>query len=336
LIDVKIGWQGGVVVFTKEAKVILDPASGRRVGRNTHIFITHAHADHTYGFTSGAKKYATPETIAIYEKLNRKRLDDVVPVKLSRSVRVGDINVTAVNAGHMLGSAQFLVETPGKTVLYTGDINCVDTLTTEAAQVIECDELIMEATYGDPFYVFPSRHGIYARIVEWAAAQARKGKAPVFQVYAAGKAQEIVKLFNVYTTLPVITNPSISKVNEAHAKFGVRLNYEDTSNREYSEVARGAHVFVTTYRDDSTSAEKSVRAVATGWALKMPSRDLASFPLSSHADFRQLAQYVRATRAKRIYIYTGYVDIFSRYLGKKLGVEARPLPALAQTELRDF
>lgn len=331
----KIGWQGGVVVFTKEAKVILDPTSGRRTGRNTHIFITHAHADHTYGFRSGAKKYATPETIAIYRRLSGGRLDDVIPVKLNQVVKVGDIDVTPINAGHMLGSTQFLVETPEKRVLYTGDINCVDTLTTEAAQVTECDELIMEATYGDSFYVFPSRHRIYARIVEWAAAQAKKGRSPVFQVYAAGKAQEIVKLFNIYTTLPVVANSFVSKVNDAHVQFGVKLNYEDASRRE-RQIPRGAHIFVTTYRDDSTSSERSVRAVATGWALKMPSRGLASFPLSSHADFRQLVHYARATRAKRIYIYTGYVDIFADYLGKKLGVAARPLPALAQTELSDF
>lgn len=331
---VKIGWQGGVVVFTKEAKVLFDPTSGRRTGRNTHVFITHAHADHTYGFRSSAKKYATPETIAIYKRLDRRRLDDLVTVKLNQAIKVGNINVTPINAGHMLGSTQFLVETPEKKVLYTGDINCVDTLTTEAAQVDECDELITEATYGDPFYIFPSRHRIYARIVEWAAAQAKKGRSPVFQVYAAGKAQEIVKLFNIYTTLPVVTNSFISKVNDAHTEFGVKLNYEDASRE--GKIPRRPHIFVTTYRDDSASSEESARAVATGWALKMPSRGLASFPLSSHADFRQLVHYARATKAKRIYIYTGYVDVFANYLGKKLGVAARPLPALAQTELGDF
>jgi len=335
LIGAKIGWQGGVVVSTEEAKVVLDPVMSRRTGRNTHIFVTHAHADHTNGFRSGAKKYATPETIAIYEKLNHRQLNNVFSVKLDQIVRVGNIKVTPINAGHMLGSAQFLVETPDKTVLYTGDINCVDTLTTEAAHAPECDEVIMEATYGDPFYVFPSRHRIYAKIVEWAATQAKKGRSPVFQVYAAGKAQEIVRLFNVYTTLPVVTNPSVSEVNDAHAKFGVKLNYENISTRE-GQVSGAAQVFVTTYRDVSSFSEKSTRALATGWALKMSSRGLASFPLSSHADFRQLTQYVRATRAKRIYVYTGYVDVFSSYLRKRLGVEAKPLPALAQTELGDF
>jgi len=331
---VKIGWQSGVAVLTKEAKIILDPTISKRMGRNTHIFITHAHADHTDGFRSGAKKYATPETMAIYEKLNHKRLDDVVPVKLNQVAKVGNVTVTPINAGHMLGSVQFLVETPEKRVLYTGDINCIDTLTTDAAHVAECDELIMEATYGDPFYVFPNRHRIYARIVEWAAAQARKGKSPVFQVYAAGKAQEIVKLFNIYTTLPVMTNPSVSEVNDAHAEFGVRLDYENVSRE--GQGSRGAHVFVTTYRDSLASTEKSARALATGWALKMASRGLASFPLSSHADFRQLVQYVRAARAKRVYIYTGYIDVFANYLGRKLGVDARSLPALTQTELSDF
>ena len=334
--SVKVGWQKGVVISTRQAKVVLDPIGGRGVGKNTHIFITHAHADHTYGLRTGAKKYATAETIKIYEKLNHEQLRNTVPIQMNKRIKIEDITITPVNAGHMLGSAQFLVETPGKTVLYTGDINCIDTLTTKAAQAADCDELIMEATYGDPFYVFPSRHRIYARIVEWAAAQARKGRSPIFRVYAAGKAQEIVRLFNVYTTLPVVANSSVSKVNEAHAIFGVKLDYVENSSRKESDVFDGIHVFVTTTRDESITSEKSIRAMATGWALKMHSRNFPSFPLSSHADFRQLVSFVRATKAKKVYLYTGYVDIFSEYLMKKLELKAKPLPPLAQTELQDF
>jgi len=335
LSDVKIGWQKGVVISSKQTKIVLDPVGGRGLGRNTHIFITHAHADHTYGLRTSAKKHATVETIRIYEKLNEEQLKNTVSVRLNKPVKVGDLEVTPLNAGHMLGSTQFLVETPKKTILYTGDINCVDTLTTEAAQVSECDELIMEATYGDPFYVFPSRHRTYARIVEWAATQARKGKSPVFHVYAAGKAQEIVRLFNVYTTLPVVTNRYVSRVNEAHTTFGVKLNYIDISSRK-PEVFDGTHVLVTTVRDESISSDRSTRAVATGWALKMHSRDFPSFPLSSHADSKQLMNFAKATRAKRVYLYTGCVDIFAEYLRKKAGLNAKPLPPLAQTELGDF
>jgi len=333
--SVKIGWQKGVVIATKQSRIVLDPVGSRGVRRNTPIFVTHAHADHTYGLRTNAKKYATAETIRIYEKLNQEHLRNAVLMHMNKPVSVGNIQVTPVNAGHMLGSAQFLVETPEKTILYTGDINCVDTLTTKAAQTTECDELIMEATYGDPFYIFPSRHSIYARIVDWATAQAKNGKSLTFRVYAAGKAQEIIRLFNTYTTLPIVANPSISRVNQAHAAFGMKLNYVDISDRESDTIDR-IHVLVTTIRDESTPCDNSVRAIATGWALKMRSRNPPSFPLSSHADFKQLANYVRATKAKRIYLYTGYVDIFGEYLQKRLGIKAKPLPALVQTELQEF
>ena len=333
--NVKMGWQKGVVVSTKQSRIVLDPVGSRGVGRNTPVFVTHAHADHTYGLRTSAKKYATAETIKIYEKLNQEHLRNAVSMRLNKPVKIGDITVTALNAGHMLGSVQFLVETPEKTILYTGDINCVDTLTTKAAHPIECDELIMEATYGDPFYVFPSRHTIYAKIVEWATAQAKKGKSLTFRVYAAGKAQEIIRLFNTYTTLPIVANPSISRVNQAHAAFGLELDYVDISDRE-SETIDKIHALVTTTRDESTPCDNSVRAVATGWALKMRSRSFPSFPLSSHADFKQLTNYVRATKAKKTYLYTGYIDIFGEYLKRSLGIKAKALPALVQTELKDF
>ena len=333
--NVKTGWQKGVVISTKQGRIVLDPVGSRGVGRHTPVFVTHAHADHTYGLRTSTRKYATPETIRIYEELSQKHLRNTVSMRLNKPVKIGDIEVTPVNAGHMLGSAQLFVETPEKTILYTGDINCVDTLTTKAAQATECDELIMEATYGDPFYVFPSRHRIYARIVEWATAQAKKGRSVAFRVYAAGKAQEIIRLFNVYTTLPVVANPLVSRVNEAHATFGMQLDYVDISDREL-EAIDGVHVFVTTARDESIPCNNSVRAAATGWALKMYSRSFPSFPLSSHADFKQLTNYVRATKAKRIYLYTGCIDIFGEYLKRRLGIKAKPLPALVQTELKDF
>jgi len=335
--DEQIGWLGGVTVRTEEAKLVFDPVPGGLVEHDAHVFISHAHADHTFGFSTGAAKYSTIETKKIFEDIRKKTVRNFKEVKIRHRVKIGDVAVSALNAGHILGSTQFKVELPQKTVLYTGDINCVDTLTTFSADEIRCDLLVIEATYGNPSYIFPHRDNTYAKIVEWAAQQARDGRIPTFHVYAAGKAQEIVKLFNVYTKLRVVTHPVIAKVNETYSNEGIRLQYTNAFNDEASKILKdGACVCVTTPSTQSFSAEKSVRAVATGWAVRMPPECFSAFPLSSHADFKQLTQFVKATRAKIVYTFTGYTNMFATYLQRKLGVDARPIPAFVQRRLFEF
>ncbi len=335
--DEQIGWLGGVTFRTKEAKLVFDPVPGCLVEQDAHVFISHAHADHTFGFSTGAAKYSTIETKKIFEDVRKKTVRNFKEVKVKHRVKIGDVAVTALNAGHVLGSAQFKVELPQKTVLYTGDINCVDTLTTFSADEIRCDLLVIEATYGNPSYVFPHRERTYARIVEWAAQQAKNGRVPTFHVYAAGKAQEIVKLFNVYTKLRVVTHPVIAKVNETYSNEGIRLQYTSAFSHEAAKMLEdGACVCVTTPSKQSFSADRSVRAVATGWAVRMPPECFSAFPLSSHADFNQLTQFVKATKAKTVYTFTGYTNMFATYLQRKLGVNARPIPAFVQRRLFEF
>ncbi len=78
------------------------------------------------------------------------------------------------------------------------------------------------------------------------------------------------------------------------------------------------------------------RAVATGWALRLAFRHYTAFPLSSHADYGQLMQFVSSVNPKKVYVFTGYTDILPTEIERKLGIKAGPLPVVAQTKLLDF
>jgi len=332
----KIGWASGIVVNAGDIRLLFDPTLGRPLDERWNIFITHAHTDHTYGFGTAARKYSTQETLQIYEALRERQVKNFHALGIGQTARFGDVEVRAVNAGHMLGSCQFEVTTPEFTAVYTGDINCVDTLTTQAAALERCDYLIIEATYGHPMYVFPRRSLMYADIVKWALAEINAGKVPAFQVYSSGKPQEVVRLFNVYTRIPVICNPAIARANRAHTENGVKLEYVDSSTEEGRELLRkGGCVYVTTTASDHLPRNTS-RAVTTGWALREAFRNCTSFPLSSHADYEQLVQFISTVNPKRVYIFTGYEDVLSAQIRRKLGIEASALPVMAQTKLVDF
>ena len=332
----RIGWANGVLIDAGKTHLLLDPTSGRTLHEDSSVFITHAHSDHTHGFATVAKKHSTKETLRIYEALRDREVKNYRTLKIGEKVQAGDAEITALNAGHMLGSCQFEIATPQFTAIYTGDINCVDTLTTKAAEQRTCDYLIMEATYGHPSYVFPRRSTMYADIVSWVMTQIRDGKIPTFQVYSSGKPQEVVRLFNVYTKIPVVCSPTIARANSVHDENGVKLEYSDSSTPEGRRALKaGGCVYITTSKADHVPRNAS-RALTTGWALRQTFRKCASFPLSSHADHDQLMEFVGKVRPKRVYVFTGYSDMLSSEIERKLGIRAGPLPVIAQTKLLDF
>jgi putative mRNA 3-end processing factor len=331
----KISWHDGLVVATSNATVVMDPVKIQKISSRSTVLVSHAHSDHTRGFGHRGIKQSTSETREIHGALNSRNVKNFQPLDLNRKVLIDDVEVKALNAGHMLGSAQFLVQTPESSILYTGDINCVDTLTTRAAQPHRCDVLVIEATYGSPLYHFPSRETIYANVVEWAVDMIKQGYVPCLHVYAAGKAQEIVRLFNVYTHLPVIVNPILEGVNMAYRKAGHKLEWLSAGSPDGSEVLeKNPCVYVTTPNDRRSIGRKTARAYATGWALSMRGQN-AAFPLSSHADFEQLVSFIKACSPDKVYIFTGFADALRRLIRTELDLEVKTVPSINQKTLSE-
>ncbi|HUK26848.1 MAG TPA: MBL fold metallo-hydrolase [Candidatus Acidoferrales bacterium] len=331
-----IGWNNGVVIDGGSSRLVFDPISGKNFGEDWNVFITHAHSDHTHGFSTKAQKHSTLETLRIYESLSKREVKNAHTMKVGDKTRIDDTEVKALNAGHMVGSCQYQFFTPNFSAIYTGDINCVDTLTTSAAEHEPCDYLIIEATYGHPSYVFPRRSTIYADIVRWTMTEINEGKLPTFQVYSSGKPQDIVRLFNVYTKLPVVCAPGIARANSAHNENGLRLEYLDASTTDGKSILKSAGCVYVTTSGENHMPRNASRAVATGWALRQAYRSFASFPLSSHADYDQLMEFVAAVNPKSVYIFTGHAESLSDQIGRRLGIRAGPLPLIAQTKLFDF
>ncbi len=300
---------------------------------SVRALISHAHADHTRGFKHKGVKQSTPQTKDIHVALNDYRITNFAPLELGEKNILDDMEIVALNAGHMLGSAQFLINTPNQTILYTGDINCVDTLTTKAARPEKCDVLVIEATYGSPFYKFPPREMVYAGMVEWALDAIKQGSMPCLHVYAAGKGQEVIRLFNAYTNLPVVVNPLLDGVNKAYRRSGHDLEWIP-SNTKHGEdtLDKEPCVYVTTAGDRHHPGRRHERAYATGWALSSKGRNTA-FPLSSHADFDQLVGFIRTCNPRRVYIFTGFAEELRVALRTRLGLEARAVPSYLQRTL---
>src|SRR5947208_14480444 len=82
--------------------------------------ITHGHGDHAR--PGNEHVLATPETIAIMrQRYGELAGGSLQPAGYGERVSLGDVSVCLVPAGHVLGSAQIVIEHRGSRVLVSGD-----------------------------------------------------------------------------------------------------------------------------------------------------------------------------------------------------------------------
>jgi putative mRNA 3-end processing factor len=276
------------------------PCNGISIGLDSSAgdlpFLSHAHADHTSGLKRKPEIISTPETLEL---------------AMMKSKRVSVPGTTLINAGHILGSRQLVVEEDGKKTVYTGDISIKPNIFGFKAEIPECDRLIMEATYGDPSYVFPD----YGEVVDsiFRFVKENDSRNIIIGAYNLGKAQEIVRMLNECSIAPVISEKA-DHFCSVYDKYGVHLDHVVVGTDEAEEVMSGRFVGVVpmnkakryfAHRMSEAFERDTLCAVATGWALHYRFNVDAAFPLSDHADFNDLVHFVEQSGAKEVEFFCG-------------------------------
>lgn len=322
-------WQSGVIFEVDGAKLVLDPR--KPIGKATAL-ISHAHEDHarSLGKAAEGNVIATPTTAEFCNHVH-KRCFRYTPLSYGEGVRLSELQIAVLNSGHIPGSAMFKITSQNSVTLYTGDINCEDTLVQRGAKPINCDFLIIEATYGNSSYIFPPRDDIYSDIAAWAAKSVKEGRIPVLLAYPIGKAQELTKLFNEFTFLPVVTVGQVTLANEVYSRKDRKIEFFDASSDEGKLFLKTGYcviimpAYYRKFRDVIVCEKKISVGVATGWALKYkPDFANVAFPLSNHADFKELIEYVELVSPKKVFVHHGFSKLFVKCLRKR-GFDAEAL-----------
>lgn len=319
----RIKWESGVLIECGENKIVFD-AQSRTMG-SMASFVTHAHVDHAYSFRlKRTPVFSSEETMKLVS-INGVRHNKWQPIARGKAIKIDDIEVVPHTSGHILGSFEFEVRTPDGVALITGDINVRGGRLVEPAEIVKCDVLIIEATYGSPEFVFPPDSEVAEEMIRWANEVMRRNKIPVFQADAIGNAQEVIRIFNEHTNVPVISHQKVTRVNEVYEHYGRRIEYIDISSEEAHGLISSANaVMVAPKRAGLPSNRRFVNAIVSGWALKLKRR---AFPLSDHADFPSLIEIVRRCCPKLVLTYHGgaYNEVLAKYIEKKMGIKAYPI-----------
>lgn len=272
--------------------------------RRPAAFVSHAHHDH---MARHDLALCTPATAALYQlRLGKRR---VVELPFHRPKSWGGLQLTTYPAGHCLGSAMLMAQDGERSLLYTGDFKLDHSETSEPAVLPQADILVMESTFGRPNYRFPSRERVVEELVAVVKNSLARGRVPVIQAYAVGKAQEVTRILTRHG-IPVRHHPEVHEASLVYERCGMPLG----DFKLYRSTDAGAAVIVPPRSKRSMPRIKGdvTTIVVSGWAVDRSARRWLgidhAIPLSDHADFDGLLEAVRRVQPREVYCLHGPIE----------------------------
>ena len=313
-------------VYLPQQDFWLDPWDAKRFA-----FVSHAHSDHIAPHDEIIVSERT--ACLMHARLPGTRTEHMLSFSERRMVR--HLDLMLLPAGHIFGSAQLCLFTPGDTLLYTGDFKLRPGKSAEQAQWQQADTLIMETTFGLPRYRFPPTEQIINQVVTFCRETIDEAEIPVLLGYSLGKAQEILCALESAEMTPML-HPSVHQMTRIYEQFGQSFcNYV----RYKANDVAGKVLICPPSANRSRMLEKIPRkkvAMISGWAVDPNAvyryQVDAAFPLSDHADYDDLVRYVDLVQPKRVLTLHGFAAEFARDLRDR-GMEAWALTEENQMEL---
>jgi putative mRNA 3-end processing factor len=291
--------------------------------------ITHGHADHAR--SGHGAVLATPDTIAIMKvRYGEDCAGKFEPLDFGVPLLVDDVTITLYPAGHILGSAQVLVERKGQRVVVTGDYKRLPDRTAQTFELVECDLLVTEATFGLPVFQHPHPSREIARLL--ASVRANPERAHLIGCYALGKAQRVIALLrDAGWDQPIYLHGAMLRLCALYEELGVPLG----DLRPALDVPKAAFAGQIVIAPPSAIRDRWSRRFpdpvvcqASGWmSVKQRARQaLVELPLviSDHCDWGELGQTITEAGAETVWVTHGREDALV-YWCRQQGLEAEPL-----------
>jgi putative mRNA 3-end processing factor len=280
--------------------------------------VTHGHADHARG--GHGITIATPATLAIME-LRYQTREGASPAEYGESIDIGGgVTATFLPAGHVLGSAQILLEHAGERVIITGDYKRAPDPTCAPFEVTPCDIFITEATFGLPVFTHPPIADEIAKLLE--ARAENPDSCILVGAYALGKAQRVIAELRAGGHHETIwLHGAMEAMCRLYEEHGVALGDLRLVSDAPSKDAMRGHIILAppSALNDRWSRRlpEPITAMASGWMrVRQRARQRGvELPLviSDHADWNELTRTIHQVNPAETWITHGREEALLRW-----------------------
>ncbi len=280
--------------------------------------ITHGHSDHAR--PGHDHVLATPETLAIMRaRMGEERAGGALqPLTYGQALKINDVGVTLVPAGHVLGSAQVVMDYMGSRAVVSGDYKRQPDPTCAPFEPMRCDVFVTEATFGLPVFRHPAPEGEIAKLLRSHALFPERTH--VVGSYSLGKSQRLIAMLRqAGYDAPIYLHGAHANLCALYETLGVPLGDLRPATTADKAQLKGSMVLAPPSAVGERwgrRLEDPVVAQASGW-MRIRQRAKASgieLPLiiSDHADWDDLLATIRETQAPEIWVTHGSEEALIR------------------------
>jgi len=273
--------------------------------------ITHAHSDHAR--PDHEHVLGTPETLEIMRtRMGEDRAGrEQQALIYGQTLRVGDVDVRFAPAGHVLGSAQIVMEHGGQRAVVSGDYKRAPDPTCRPFELVTCDLFVTEATFALPVFRHPDPLHEIGKLLH--DVRLFPDRTHVVGCYALGKCQRVIALLRrAGYDAPLWLHGALRPVCDLYERHGVALGDLRPATGAAKADLRGQIVLAPPGAVADRWARRladPVVCMASGW-MQVRQRARArgvELPVivSDHADWDELIATCTEVQAPEIWVTHG-------------------------------
>ncbi len=295
-----VSWQSGIHIVGTQ--IWCDAVATRDV-----CFVSGAHpVSAVHG-----QLIAHPTTLSLVPP-GRMRASGHLAVPYGRPFTLGNQRLELIRSGHCIGGASLLIEGKTSRTLYAGTINPNGVGLGGAADLRSCDALVIDTTYGAPRFDFPDQATAVLDLIGFVNDIVQAGGVPILFTHSIRKGLDV---------LAALRDQNLRLVahRKVHAAAQILRDVADLPRCvRWSGQSKIGDVLVW-LRESSLSRDSFPRssriALVSGETAVADAVGAAGADIgvawSSCADYRGLCDYIKASRAQKVFITGRYAEVFA-------------------------
>jgi putative mRNA 3-end processing factor len=289
-------------ILVTPADIWIDPSVP-----SPRALITHGHADHARGGHDAV--WATAETLAIME--TRYGPQPGHPVAYGAPMTIGEVEIRFVPAGHVLGSAQIVLDHRGERIVVSGDYKRRADPTCAPFEPVKCDIFVTEATFGLPVFRHPETGDEIDKLT--GALHTNPTRCVLVGAYALGKAQRVIAELRARGhDDPIYIHGALERLCALYEAHGVALgDLRPATGASKAELMGRIVIAPPGALNDRWSRRlpDPITAMASGW-MRVRQRAVqrnVELPLilSDHADWDELTDTLTEIAPREVWVTHG-------------------------------